>query len=111
MPPFPSAIRVGYRDYRVAEFTPSFDLPHDADGRHSQADGLIMVRVQGRDLQEQANTLLHEVMHAIYLIGAASGVDDEEKLVTIFANMLAQVWRDNPELVDWLDAALRPEKP
>lgn len=53
-----------------------------------------------------AETLLHELLHAM---SWARGVDfgtEEEPLVTALGATLTQVLRDNPELRAWLDGAL-----
>lgn len=58
------------------------------------------------DSTKSANTLLHELFHAIWTTYALENDDKEERVVTVLSNGLAQVWRDNPDLVKFLNKSL-----
>jgi hypothetical protein len=50
--------------------------------------------------------LLHEAGHAIYATYALTEDDTEERIVAAFATGWAQVFRDNPWLLEWLRRSL-----
>lgn len=104
----PRTIRVGFREMGLC-FLPEIELG-DARGQWRPGESRIVV---GSYLspQDQAETVLHEVLHGCYPsfdMPETVGSDDVEELVvsTLAAN-LSQVIRDNPKLVSWLRTALR----
>jgi Zn-dependent peptidase ImmA (M78 family) len=50
----------------------------------------------------QKDTLLHEILHAIWWTGYLEDDDKEERVVSVTATGLMQVLRDNPWLVEEL---------
>lgn len=50
-----------------------------------------------------ADTLLHEILHAIWNFGHATG--EEEQTVGAMATGLMQVFKDNPALLSWIGRA------
>mgnify|MGYP001599876298 CR=1 FL=1 len=63
----------------------------------------------GDDLSGQrlAETLLHELMHAIWHVWALSKTNGQEVVVRAMALGMATVMRDNPELMPWIQSQLR----
>lgn len=59
---------------------------------------------------EAANTLIHEVLHAIYthfdLAAGSAEKDPQEHIVTALANGLTQVFKDNPAFYKWIGERL-----
>ncbi len=58
---------------------------------------------------EQVDTLIHEILHAIYSqrgIYTADNRGEEEHLVHQFAGGLTEVMARNPKLVDWIQEQL-----
>lgn len=51
--------------------------------------------------------MLHEILHAIYWVYGVEDEDKEERLVGMMASALTQVWRDNPQVVTWLNEQLK----
>jgi hypothetical protein len=54
-----------------------------------------------------ADTVLHEILHAVYANAGLSPLSDEEHVCSAISTGLLQVLRDNPKLVAWLTKALR----
>lgn len=54
----------------------------------------------------QAEVLLHEVLHCAFWFGCIEDKDDEERTVSILSNVMAQVWRDNPDFVAFMSKCL-----
>lgn len=69
----------------------------DADMAISIEDGLHPV--------EEADTVLHEIMHAIWWLMAIGKPKTEEQVVRPLATGLTQVFQDNPALVQYLTEA------
>lgn len=102
----PKSIRVGYRDYAVEGWLPALA---SANSRLGECDRInLVIRIRD-DLKPAvaAEVLLHEVIHAAYHIGALESGDGEERVTETLGNQLAQVWRDNPEFVDFMSESLK----
>lgn len=63
-----------------------------------------------RTLQAQADTLLHEIMHAIVhfmgLEGMSEKLKDDEDVVGRIATCLCTIWLNNPRVISWLNYAI-----
>lgn len=96
----PKSVRVGYATYKIEEWPVELA---NAAARHSECDKLNHIIRVRTDMKacETANSLLHEILHAIWNVGAIDS-GDEEKCVTIFANQLIQIMQDNPVVMDWI---------
>lgn len=108
MPEPPSVIKVGAFRYRVffdraelAEAQKESSTDCMGATNHSQLRMVVDPKL-ARD--QQVDTLLHEVEHAISHV---AGIGDREKL-TEHDNIRLAVLRDNPELVGFLMAAVEP---
>lgn len=110
MASLPTSIRVGYRDYKISEYPARISEAEGNVGWHSGMLNEIAVRVDGQVPSEQADSLIHEVIHACFQVGGLK-YDDEEKIVTILAHQLTQVWRDNPDFVAFMSESLSPDFP
>jgi len=97
----PETICIGYQDIEVLET----DFPENEQGVYLSDKPQIRIQ-QDLSPREYLNTVLHECLHAIfYVYGAKSLVKDEEeeeKLVNVLGNGLAEVFSRNPELVKWV---------
>lgn len=105
----PARVRVGPHIYRIST-DPSVlrhyerEVDHELDGYCDHANLTIAIK---RPLEhtQQADTVLHEVLHAICSqtgITHDTGGDDEERLIQRLAPALLAVLRSNPSLVDYL---------
>lgn len=106
--PFPVSVRVGYREYRIVRWDKHDSRAEHQWGqtRHAQLEIRVCEMTLESNPVESANTLLHEILHACWSVGDIDDKDEQEKTVTVLANQLTQVWRDNPSVVAWLDAQL-----
>lgn len=53
------------------------------------------------------DTLLHEITHAIWWAYGLEDDDKEERIVRTMGAAWAQIWRDNPHLLGWLNEAAK----
>jgi hypothetical protein len=104
MTDLPSSVRIGFQDFTI---DPYWETPAPANGEFRRDEGMIKYD-SALPVQRVAATVLHEVIHGAWDMGRLGDGPDEEHAVTVLANQLAQVWRDNPELVAYLSEALGP---
>ena len=75
-------------------------------GLFSEAQMTISMRDEYRNGQQEAETLLHEVIHAIRAVTGIYPKDSEERIVSQMSIGMASVIRDNPDLIEWLQENL-----
>ncbi len=112
----PNNVKVGWKDIRIEYIEPQFERNNsDFWGQFLSRKGVIEIQkeIQGDDL---ANTLLHEVLHAIVYAsslnsegGALEDHKDEEQTVNSITNHLMAVIKDNPWFLDFLKEQIKPE--
>lgn len=101
----PTHLRVGPVVYRVVEMGYQQAEAAGSDGCCEFRVKIIRVR-EDLNRDDKARILLHEVMHAAYNMGDLSDGCTEEKVVTVLANQMAAIWRDNPDFVRFMNDAL-----
>ena len=96
-------IRIGFTDIDIHVTPPNFkkDNLTDCYGQYLQRENKIEIQPNLNRIEE-ANTLLHEILHAIAYSsgetlesGRLHGDKNEESVVNNFANYLTQIFRDN----------------
>jgi hypothetical protein len=98
----PEKIKVGYRDYRLEEWKQTVANANDVHGQFFAKEGIIGYTVEEKGVSH-ANTILHELFHAIiYQWNIDLGEKTEEHLVNGLTNGLTTVFTDNPNLMDYL---------
>jgi hypothetical protein len=103
-PGLPSRVRVGPFDYRVEEWPSSAASAREMLGECDRVNLVIRIRTD-IPRQQVAETFLHEILHAIWVVGSMyQAGDDEEKLVTKLSINIFQVMRDNPDVMDFITA-------
>lgn len=99
----PRKVTIGYRKYRVEELSKKQSDADEALGWHFNYPARIKVRLTELDPAEVANTFLHEILHGCWKVGELPKKKiDEEQVVTVLANQLTQVIRDNPEVIEFI---------
>ena len=98
----PDKIKVGYKEYKLEEWKQTVANAGDAHGQFFSKEGVIGYTAEESGVSH-ANTLLHEIIHAIiYQWNIELGEKEEEHLVNGVTNGLTSVFVDNPELMDYL---------
>ncbi len=102
----PSTIRVGVYDVKIEINNNLKELERYGDFAENYGD--YTIRVGKTSKVATADTLLHEITHAIVRIYNIEIEDtDEEKLVTSLGTAYAQVYRDSPELLAYIGWLLK----
>ena len=98
----PNKVKVGGIYYTIT------DKPFEIDPKGTGAWGLtdhrscIIYIDTGVSLNQVKDTLLHEILHAIFFIYNVDTGDGEERVVTPTASGLVQVFEDNKPIRDFL---------
>lgn len=101
----PDVVKVGYLDYALI----AFSVRHAAEAQlYGQcAHQTCEIRIDfSHAPRVNAQTLLHELLHAVATVYNRAPDADEETTVTTLSNGLAGVWRDNPGVFAWIAAGL-----
>jgi hypothetical protein len=97
------SIKIGSTDYSI-EYVP---LNEELFGDFSYINSRIRIE-QNLIGPPLVDTVLHEVLHAIWRLGQLKDKkEDEERVVSVMATYLTQVLRDNPALMPWLRKHLK----
>ena len=102
----PEKIKVGYADIAIIPMEHMEGFAHGVYGHFSAPELCIRISTD-LDKMVVMNTLVHEILHACYFVGNIEDEDDEEKTVTVLANVYAQVLRDNPEYNKFIQRCIK----
>ena len=103
----PDKIKVGYRDYKLEEWKQTVASANEAHGQFFSKEGVIGYTVEEKGVSH-ANTILHELFHAIiYQWHIDLDEKMEEAVVNGLTNGLMTVFVDNPELMDYLKLKIK----
>lgn len=97
----PKAISVGYRTYGV---NPLETADHEMTEKYGWCDKVnnqIYIYTNSEPMVV-ADTLVHEVLHAVWFYMGLDDKHDEEAVVNRLATGLSTVMYDNPDLVDFI---------
>ncbi len=104
MTELPNSIKIGPVMYRVFEMSAPLAAAENIDGICEPNHKIIRIR-EDLNRDDMARILLHEIIHAAFDMGALAEAQ-EERIVTVLANQLTGVWRDNPEFVRFMNDCL-----
>ena len=103
----PESIKIGYRDYKLEKWKQTVATANEAQGQFFQKEGIIGY-VTTEEGVSHANTIIHEILHAIiYQWNIELGEKEEEHLVSALSNGLTTVLVDNPELINYLKTKIK----
>ena len=95
----PEYIKVGPYDISVRVISSELAARLKEDG---DFDGETIHIADGQRGPQLADTILHELLHAIYATFSLKDDDEEERIVSALATGLVGVLRDNPDFARWL---------
>jgi hypothetical protein len=100
----PASIRVGPYDIKIE--TLDEKSAEDKYGEFGESEHTIWLRPEFISGPVAVDSILHEIFHAIWCVGAIKQEHGEEQIVTVQATGLTQILRDNPLLTAWIAKAL-----
>lgn len=98
----PSSIRVGVYDFTLEKWSANRAAGAQRWGEFSTCEMRISIQIDMPTRIKAADTLLHEVGHAVYWAFGVVDDDKEERIVNLASTGWLCVYRDNPWLLDWL---------
>ncbi len=113
----PATIKIGWKDVKLERVKTSF-IKNNSDywGQYVARENKIEIQEEAKGL-DLANTLLHEVIHAIVYhssLNAQGGPlhddDHEEQAVNSMTNWMMTVLRDNPWFLETIKQSIAEEK-
>ena len=100
-------IKIGYQDIVIERETSTFQKQTDCYGEYDHRKNSITIQ-NGLSPLDEANTLLHEILHGISYINSLTqsgqpldSENKEEVVINTMTNALAQVFRDNKWLLPY----------
>jgi len=105
----PSKIKVLDIDYAIVWVDDTWSSQTGSSGQQSYARQEITV--QKAAPQIEANTLLHEILHAVADGMSLTDDSSEEEFVSRLATGMCAVWRDNPKVWAWWQQQVCYSKP
>lgn len=106
----PNSLRIGAYDIAlILELHPKGERGDAVFGIWSDAEHKIVLETDQPSRLRVANTLIHEINHAIFTTCGMGDRESEERICTALANGWCQVLRDNPALIAWIDTTFKDE--
>jgi hypothetical protein len=103
----PQYIKIGYRNYNLEKWKQTVANANDAHGQFFAKEGIIGYTAEETGVSH-ANTIIHEIFHAIiYQWNIELGEKEEEHLVSALSNGLTTVLVDNLDLIDYLKEKIK----
>lgn len=104
----PKTIRIGGHPYKIKTAkTLENEDGTSLWGKHDSVNGIITIRAGHPSPTAEVDTLLHEILHAIFNGFEYQEGDKEERIVACVAHGLTELFASNPKLLDYLKEALK----
>ena len=94
----PSKIKIAAYDVKIIPYVGQSARVNEVFGEFSSVENTIHIDTSISTMQI-AETLIHEINHAIYYIYSLDDSDQEERVVSMFATAWMQIYRDNPHFL------------
>ncbi len=101
----PDKIKVAGYDMKVVEWCPHAAGATQKYGEFSSHEMTIRVDTSSV-IQRTLDILLHEIYHAIFWAYGIENEDKEERIVNIFSTAMNQIYRDNPDLLRFINESV-----
>lgn len=101
----PKKVKIGVFDFAIEDWHPRTAAHKRAYGECETANLVIRID-QSYDQRKVADSLLHEILHAVFWAWGVEDGDKEERLVNTLSTAICTVWRDNPDVIAWLNENL-----
>ena len=102
----PEKIKVACFDIKVENWNPVSASSNRKYGEFSSMEMVIRVDTSV-DRIKVVDTLMHEICHAVFWVYGIHDEDDEERTVGTISTGLIQVYKDNPDVLIFMQEHLR----
>jgi hypothetical protein len=101
----PKKVKVAAFDIEIIPYRGHSARVGEVFGEFSCVEQSISIDTSVSEMQI-LDTLIHEVMHAIYWIYSLDDSDEEERIVSVMATAWTQIYRDNPEILNFISKTI-----
>jgi hypothetical protein len=98
----PSTIRVGPFSYELQVTSALESMQSQTWGSCANVEHIIRLQEHYPCVGRCIDTVLHEILHALYHVHTIPEKEDEETTVAMMGTGLASLLMDNPALVQWI---------
>ena len=95
----PTHIKVGPFDFKIVSIDKDLGRRLREDG---DFDGESIHVTKGQRGPQLADTVLHELLHAVFATFCLKDEDEEERIVSVLATGIVGILRDNQKFGKWL---------
>jgi hypothetical protein len=92
-------VRISHYDFKIERVKGKTMAANEVFGLCDKNKQVIYMDTTATD-SVQLDTLLHEILHGIWWTGALEDEDKEERIVSVLATGLVQVFKDNPSILE-----------
>jgi hypothetical protein len=104
----PKQVRVNGKIYKICFNEKNPLVEYDNHGHCDSAK--LVIHVEGEQVpMEELDTLIHEILHAVWYQMTLTDIDDalEERIVRALGTGITGLLADNPKLLDYFKAAMK----
>jgi hypothetical protein len=102
----PEKIRIGGYDFAVEEWNPAAAQASRKYGEFSSHELTIRLDTTVHS-QKIFDTFFHEINHAIFWVYVIHDDDKEERICDVLSSAWLQIYRDNPELLKFIQKSMK----
>lgn len=100
----PNKISIGFRTFDVV-------MQDNLNSMGTISNSKRLIQLESSQCKEDMlDTIIHECLHAIVSDSQLVDDCDEEKLVTVLAYKLTELFLRNPELVNWINQTIEEKE-
>jgi hypothetical protein len=103
----PKLVRIGPFDFEIVTWTSLESNAARRYGECSTQEQKLRICREMSSCEKLVDTVLHEVLHAIFWAYSIEDGFNEEQTVTRISTAFLSLFRDNPELLLWVNETLR----
>lgn len=103
----PNSIRIGGYDWAIEKWSSHQSASAQRYGECSIIEQTIRVQLDMPTRFKAVDTLMHEVMHAVFWVYGIHDDDKEERIVAALGSATMALHRDNPWLTKWIEKVLK----
>ena len=98
----PKSVRIGPHDIRITQ-------SRDEENYGAFCEPNLQIEMRDSYIAGSlaVDSAVHELLHAIWFVASIKVEHGEEQIVSVLGTFLAQIIRDNPELITWMQETVK----
>lgn len=105
----PKKVKIAGFDICIEIWEVSSARVNDRHGEFSELEGIIRIDTSTNNKYQILDTFLHELNHAIFWAYNIHDKDNEERTVGMFSTAYTQIFRDNVDILRFIQEILSKE--